>query len=285
MNMFFSKRNFLKTTALGLAGITINPVTAFSENEFKKLKSIGLIFNTIEKELKKDVVKTLEKVAEIGYKEVECGSTYQYSPAEFGKILSGLGLKAIAGGCAMKQFLGTNFDKMAEEANLLGKKYLVCYWAWLDSGENKTIDDFKKVAAQFNQIGEKCKKAGLQFAFHNHDKEFKPTEGKIPYDIILENTDYELVSMELDLYWIVKGGANPIPYLEKYPKHFSLFHIKDMDKTATQGMACVGQGLIDFESIFAKANNVKHFIVEHDHPSNPIDCIKASYDFLKQLRF
>ncbi len=285
--MFFSKRNFLKTTALGLAGVLTEAALAnpLGGNDYKRIKSIGLIFNTIEKELKNNVVKTLEKVAAIGYKEVEFGGTYGYATAEFGKLLRGLGLQAIAGGGAMKQFLDKDFDKMAEDANLLGKKYLVCYWEWLDGGENKTLDDFKKVAEQFNQIGEKCKKAGLKFAFHNHDKEFKLTEGKIPYDILLENTDNELVTMELDLYWITKGGANPLTYLEKYPTRFSLFHVKDMDKNPTQGMACVGQGLIDFASIFAKAQNVKHWIVEHDNPENPMDCISASYDFLKKLRF
>ena len=282
-----SKRNFIKTLTLGTASTLLNPLlpSGYANEPQKKLKNIGLIFNTISDELKKDVPKTLEKVAHIGYKEVEFGNINGYKPIEIKKMLDDLGLKAVAGGGVMKQFLDDDFYKMAENANVLGKKYLICYWEWLDGGENKSLDDFKKVAEQFNALGEKCKKEGLQFAFHNHDKEFKITEGRIPYEIILENIDYKLVTMELDLYWATKGGANPITFIEKYPSYFSLFHVKDMDKTENKSFACVGQGIIDFQAIFAKTRHVKHFIVEHDKPANPIACIQESYDFLRKIRF
>ncbi|MCU0390827.1 MAG: sugar phosphate isomerase/epimerase [Thermoflexibacter sp.] len=281
------KRNFIKTLALGATYGMLTPSLSMAgiEENRKKLKNIGLIFNTIGAELKKDVPKTLEKVAKIGYKEVEFSKVNGYKASEIKKILDDLDLRAVAGGGVIKQFVEDEFYQMVEEANLLGKKYLVCYWEWLDSGENKSLDDFKKVANQFNLLGEKCKKEGLQFAFHNHDKEFKITEGRVPYEVILENINPELVTMELDLYWATKGGANPATYLEKYPSYFSLFHVKDMDKTENKDMACVGQGRIDFKEIFSKATHVKHFIVEHDKPANPMECIAQSYDFLKKVRF
>ena len=167
----------------------------------------------------------------------------------------------------------------------LGKKWLVCYWPWEDSTDNKTLDDWKSMAEFLNTIGKKVRATGMGFAYHNHDLEFRVTEGKIPYDVVLDNTDPSLVSMMIDLYWIEKGGQKTIPYFEKYPGRFPLWHAKDMDATPERGFACVGDGIIDFASLFAKADlaGMQHVIVEHDMPADGIECARTGFAALETL--
>ncbi|MDR2499007.1 MAG: sugar phosphate isomerase/epimerase, partial [Tannerellaceae bacterium] len=123
--------------------------------------------------------------------------------------------------------------------------------------------------------------------YHNHDIEFKSTEGQLPFDVLLPALDPEYVNIELDLYWIAKGNSSAEEYIQKYPGRYPVFHVKDMDRTTDRSFACVGDGIINFPSIF-KLNSVagvKHFIVEHDRPANPEDCVKRSAEYLKNLRF
>ncbi len=287
INHQMTRRNFIKqsivtTTSLGL-GASI--LTNCSSNT-RKLTEIGLQLLTINPEIEKDYVKALEKVAEIGYNTLEMGNFYGPSLEEFQKLLQRLNLKVLAGGAAIGN-LRSELDKMIQDSYDLDKKYLICYWPWTDSPENKTLDDWKRMAESLNQIGEKVKQAGLVFAYHNHDLEFKITEDRIPFDIILENTDPNLVAIEIDLYWIKKGNQEPIPYFEKYPGRFPLWHIKDMDKTPERSFACVGQGIIDFPTIFAKADlaGMQHLFIEHDKPENPMECAQVGYEYLKNLRY
>ncbi len=169
----------------------------------------------------------------------------------------------------------------------LGKTYAVCYWPWEDSAENKTLDDWKRMAESLNAIGKKSADAGLRFAYHNHELEFRITGGKVPYDTLLENTDPSLVHMMIDLYWVEKGGQKAIPYFEKYPGRFPLWHAKDMDKTQDRSFACVGEGIVDFPALFAKADvaGMKHVIVEHDRPTDGIECARVSFEYLLALRY
>ncbi len=113
-------------------------------------------------------------------------------------------------------------------------------------------------------MGESCREAGLRFGYHNHDFEFETIDGQIPFDVLLDETDPGLVDFELDLFWITKGGEDPLRYFERYPGRFTLCHVKDM--AAGGEMVDVGAGGIDFAAIFARAEQagLKHFFVEHD---------------------
>ena len=138
------------------------------------------------------------------------------------------------------------------------------------------------------RAGEDCKKAGIQFGYHNHDFEFAAMEGQMPFDYLLKQTDPKLVKIELDLYWITKARQQPEKYFAMYPGRFELFHVKDMDNTPKEFFAEVGRGLIDFKSIFqqSKKAGVKHYFVEQDEtPGSPFDSIKISYDYLSKLKF
>jgi sugar phosphate isomerase/epimerase len=128
----------------------------------------------------------------------------------------------------------------------------------------------------------------VQFAYHNHDFEFAPLEGKVPYDLLLERTDPRAVKLEMDLYWTVKGGASPVEYFERHPGRFHLLHVKDMDATPRRFFADVGRGTIDFKSIFARSRKagVRHYFVENDEPAgSPFDSLRASFDYLRRLEF
>jgi len=286
-----SRRDFLKQSGAGAIGIGLGfgmASSALARMQVGKrhLKDIGLQLLTVSAEMKKDWKATLRKVAEIGYRNIEFGDAYGGSVPAFKAFVKELGLACFAGGATLGDWKKSP-DRIIESSVELGKKWLMCYWPWEDSAENKTLDDWKRMAESLNPIGEKVRKAGLGFAYHNHDLEFKVTEGKIPYDVLLQKTDPSLVGMMIDLYWIEKGGQKPLPYFEKYPGRFPLWHAKDMDRTAERSFSCVGQGIIDFPSIFAKADlaGMKYVFVEHDKPVDGIECARVSFEYLKRLTY
>lgn len=147
----------------------------------------------------------------------------------------------------------------------------------------ESLDDYREVAEQFNEMGEACRDAGLQFGYHNHDFEFETMEGTTPMDIILEETDPELVVIEMDIYWWIDGGADPLAYIERYPGRFPLCHVKD--RTADGEMVDVGDGAIDFAAIFERSDEagLEHYFVEHDEPEDPMETVQRSYEYLREL--
>jgi sugar phosphate isomerase/epimerase len=282
-----SRRSFLKTT-LGTAGVGLGMswLPGCTASPMHQLKEIGLQVYTIRDVMDKDWKTALTQVAQIGYKNIEMGNFLGPSLESFMDFLKQIGLKTLSGGGNLSD-LEKSLPEIIDSSLKMGKKYVVSFWPWSDSPENKKLDDWKRVAESLNKIGEQVKKAGLVFAYHNHAIEFAVTEGRIPYDILLENTDPALVGMEIDLYWIEKGGCKSIPYFEKFPGRFPLWHVKDMDNTEQRSFACVGQGIIDFPAIFAKAElaGLQYVFVEQDQPVDAIECARVSCEYLKKLRF
>jgi sugar phosphate isomerase/epimerase len=279
----------VQQTVLGSLGVLAGNTFLQPEEGTRQLKEIGLILGVLRKELKTDWEGTLRKVAAMGYTHLEFGNHYGESTASFKKFLKEVGLKPLASGSAMAQMKKEEvLNKMVDEALFFEKKYLVCYWPWMDSGDNKKLDDFKKAAEDLNNLGELCNQKGIRLAMHNHDKEFVPVQGyKWGYEVLLKETDPAKVVMLLDLYWVTKGGGDPVQLLKQYPDRFELFHVKDMDKTPKKSFTCPGYGSIDFKKIFAQAKktNIKHYIVEIDETENPITCVQDSIFYLKKLRY
>ena len=256
--------------------------------EMKAPSKVGLQLYTLRNELSKDLEGTLKKVAAIGYKEVELfgytdGKFFGKTTKEFKAMLKSLGLDPVSGhygaGVERKDVKGTlsnDWQRAVDDAAELGQKYVNC--AYLTDAERKSINDYKKYVDLFNKSGEVAKKAGLQFGYHNHDFEFKKMDGQLPYDLIA-STDPELVKLELDLYWIVKAGLDPVDLFKKYPGRFPLWHVKDMDK-GDQSFAEVGTGSIDFKKIFdaRKIAGMTHFFVEQDMAKRPpVEAIDISF--------
>ena len=246
---------------------------------------IGLQLYTVRRELEKDFEGTLQRVAGLGYREVEFAGYYNRTPQQVKAILDKNNLSAPSAHTQL-QGMRQNLDQLLEAAHVIGHRYLVL--AYLNADERKTLDDYKRVIESLNQAGEVCQKSGVQLAYHNHDFEFPPIDGVVPYDLMLKETSASRVKMELDLYWITKAGQSAAKYFAANPGRFALVHVKDMDNTPKRFFTEVGRGVIDFKQLLpqAKKAGVKHFFVEQDEtPGSPFDSIKISYDYLNGLRW
>ncbi|GAB3164451.1 sugar phosphate isomerase/epimerase family protein [Telluribacter humicola] len=284
--MNISRKEFLKTSALALTLPLLNKVDAFA----KPIKNVGLQLYTLRNELGKDPDGTLKKVAEIGYKEVETfgysgGKFFGKTPGEFKALLNSLGLTTPSGHY-MPNNLKKDWNVAVDHAAEVGQKFMML--AFLFPNDRKTIDDYKKLCDTFNEAGEVCQKAGIQFGYHNHDFEFQTLDGQVPYDVMLKGTDPKLVKMELDLYWANYAGVDPVELFKQNPGRFPLVHLKDMAKTEKREFAEVGTGSIDFQRILdaRKTAGIKHFFVEQDAVTKgtPLEAIALSYKNVGKLK-
>ena len=271
-------------------------------------KPIGLELYTVGAELDKDYDGTLRQIAAIGYKEIETGVSPKRKAGDVKKSLQDAGLN-----CQSLHMGFGGIDEAIPYAHELGAKYVISSVMLPkdpDPGKNDfkvilaqlsslTGDDFKRIAVRCNEIGEKVKKAGLQFGYHNHNFEFKPlADGKIGYDTVLRETDPTLVKFELDCGWMAAAGHDPAAYLTKNPKRYRLLHIKDFHPTEKPSVALdeserpkpaeLGRGHIDYKPIFAAAakTEVELYYVEQEPPfvaTPAMEAIKIDYDYLHAM--
>ncbi|HKW41211.1 MAG TPA: sugar phosphate isomerase/epimerase [Gemmatimonadales bacterium] len=280
-----SRRDFTKT--LGAAALTYAlPCLAPSPKSLiptRKLTRVGLQLYTVRDEMKKDVEGTIARVAATGYTEVEFAGYFGKSPADIRAMLDRHGLTAPS--THVGAIEPDAWKAALDAAHVIGHRYIV--FPWIPVERRTGLDAYKRFGADFNRAAEQARAAGLQFAYHNHDFEFAPVEGKLPYDVLLTETDPKLVQMEMDLYWITKGGQDPLTYFARWPGRFPMVHVKDSMGPPEHKMADVGAGKIDWKRIFGKQEQagIKHFFVEHDQPADPFASIRASCEYLKQLEF
>ncbi|MGV3641849.1 MAG: sugar phosphate isomerase/epimerase family protein [Adhaeribacter sp.] len=262
-----------------------------------QLPEPGLQLYTVRDLLEKDLKGTLQKIADIGYKNLEAaagakGHYYGMKPADFSKFVADMGMKLrsshVLVGAKGPQMpfetLHADMPKLVDMAAGAGQEYLTC--AYLFPEERQGIDDYKRYTDLFNKTGEACRKAGLQFAYHNHDFEFETLDGQVPYELLLSQVSPDHMKMELDLYWVSKIGKDPLQLFEQHPGRFVMWHVKDMDKTEKKFFTEVGNGSIDFIRIFAEAKKagLSYYFVEQDQtPGNPIDSITTSFGNLKKI--
>ena len=265
------RRNFLKQAGLLSALSLVRPGLLLAKAAPLK---VGLQLYTLREYIGKDVPGVLAKVAHAGYSEVE---TYGYSPQThfwgltpkaFKAALSAQGLTTSSGHYEMNGFVGGNTEALKaylDAAAVCGQTYVVV--PHLDEKLRKTPDDFKAIAEKVNKAGELCKAAGLRLAYHNHDFEFKAVQGTTLYDVLLRETQPDLVDFELDLYWVVRAGLDPVKLIDAHPKRFAMWHVKDMDRAHPEHNTEIGAGSIDFKQIFqrAQASGLKHLFVEQEY--------------------
>lgn len=316
-----SRRSFLQQTGLLAAGLLL-PRSIFAYAPDKALpKKIGLQLYTLREQLAKDAKGTLAKVGAIGFREAETFYGYQGSqdkglfwgltPKELKKVLADNQLSTPSGHYQLNEYLTPGNGKddalkvQAELAAALGQQYLIVPILPLGLWEKElTADDYKHMGHQLNKAGEYCKQFNLKVGYHNHHWEFKPLAGgSTGYEVMLKETDANLVGFELDLFWAVKSGFDPIKLFREAPGRFMAWHVKDMDKnntgslfaTDTKGknsqqllggvtFAEVGTGSIDFRKIFAQAKlaGVKHLYVEQDRITiDPIESVTKSFGYVK----
>lgn len=314
-----TRRKFLQqSAAAAVAGMLLPGLTrAHSLFSANASMPIGLQLYTLGDLMTNDAKGTLQQLAKIGYKELESagsqkGNFYGYKPKEFAAMVKDAGMtwrSAHVGGAAftmaqvmkmaktaedsvriqkmMEKYkdapksmnLTENYQELADAAAEGGISYLVC-----SSIPVSTMAEMKTAVEVFSKTGEACKKNGVQFAYHNHQTEFDTIEGQRPFDYILNNTDKELVKMELDLAWATKAKQDPVELFKLHPGRFPLWHVKDLDKV-NMNPAEVGTGVVDFKHAFdnAKLSGMKYFFVEQDGAPQPIQNVTNSYNYLKKM--
>jgi sugar phosphate isomerase/epimerase len=276
-----NRRGFIKTSAAGALGFMALGSMGFSA-AVKKNEGIGLQLYSIRDAMDADVPGSLKKVADLGYRYLELasysdGKFYGYKPEEFKKMVDDLGMEILSSHTQVEA-AGITLDNakiMADAHVILGVKY--CIQPWVEEVD-RNIESYKKMIGDWNKVGEIMKGVGIQFGYHNHNFEFANIDGIVPYyDIFLPEMDPDLITMEIDLYWVTKAGQDPVEMFNKYPGRFQLFHMKDMyTETAPyfevikDDIAPVGAGLIDFKRILAagKEAGMKYMFVEDDNQGN-----------------
>lgn len=293
------RRDFLKISAAGVLGaVALGPMACSSgAGNSRKSYGVGLQLYTIRDAMADDVLGSLQKVADMGYKNVELadyanGQFYGYAPAEFKKIVNDMGMDIISShaGVEATGITRENAQKMADDHAELGVKY--CVQPWVNE-EDRNIESYKKMIAAWNEVGLVMKDVGIQFGYHNHNFEFKPMDGIIPYyDLFMKEMDADLITMELDLYWVTKASQDPVEMFNKYPGRFQLLHFKDMADDSNipfyevikDDLTSVGSGLIDFKRIWEarETAGMKYMFVEDDNQGNgkPFEGIETSIENL-----
>ncbi len=279
-----TRRKFISETA---AVLVLSPLATdlYSANQEKKLKDLGFISGIIGKELNADWKGALKKAASFGYTEIETGNYLGESLEGFLEFLIETRLKLVAGGFEFK----SSEEELKKSLDLLTKLkagIAVVYWPWYTGGPF-SLADCRKSAERLNILGKTCRDYGLDFAWHNHDKEFIPMEEGLPFDFLMKNTDPSLVKCELDIYWAAKGGADPVKLMKRYAGRYNILHIKDMTPGAAKDFECPGSGIIDFPSVFREADKqgIRHFMVERDNVPDGMACLKSAAEYLKKLSY
>jgi sugar phosphate isomerase/epimerase len=294
-----TRRHFLKqtsTAALGGLAHTQLPLM----DMLKKKRTLGLQLFTLFPNLDQDVSGNLQKVADLGIKDIESafstkGGFYGMTAKEFKSMLNDMGMKWRSHhviGAPIKPNPKFDISKMPKmntlknETQLIidgmaesGVKYLVCA-----NYPHDTLNEWKEGLEVIQKAGELAKKAGMTLAYHNHSSEFTVIEGQVPYDLLCSQISADILKLELDLAWANKAGMDPVALFNKYPGRFPLLHVKDFDKSF-QNIKPVGEGVIDFQRIFAAAKiaGIKHFFIEHDMPADAFVSIKSSVEYLKKM--
>jgi sugar phosphate isomerase/epimerase len=303
-----NRRTFIEST-IATAVVTAAARPTWGAATVHHIDRVGLQLYTVRELMKQDFDATIAGVAKIGYKEVEFAGYFGKSPEEARAALDANGLSSPsahhpmappAAATGNMPTLETNLQEIIDGAHIIGQKFLVC--PYLDA-KSRTADGYKRLAESCNRVGEATKKAGIQFAYHNHSFEFEKVDGldgKLPFDYLLAQTEPKLVKIEMDLCWITVAGQDPIAYFNKYPGRFPLVHVKDWSKEGSDPggnvgavghavaghIANVGSGSIDWKNIFVHSGKagLEHYFVEND-AAKSLDDPKASYDYLSKLQF
>lgn len=286
--MHYKRRDFLKITTTVASGVALTGIASqlaacgTSSKLGGSNNTFGLQLYSLRDVLPADPKGVLRQVASFGYKEIEgyegpSGMFWGMKNTEFKQYMDELGLQFVSSHCDYKK----DFERKADEAAAIGMKYLLCPYL----GPQKSLDLFKRAAEDFNKAGEICKQRGIRFGYHNHDYSFKQVEGQYPQDVMMQNTDKTLVDFEMDIYWVVAAGQDPVAWFKKYPERFRLGHVKDRGGNET---TTLGKGNIDYPPILSEARKagMKYFIVEQEQykGTTPIDAVRDDAEYMKKIK-
>ncbi len=285
-----NRRNFLKRSAVVTGGLANLGLLSACTEATATHYPFGLQLYTLRADMPADPDGVLRQVASFGYTQLEgfegpSGMFWGKTPQEFSRFVGDLGMEMIASHCGIDE----GFEQKADDAAAAGMQYLICPMI----GAQASLDDYRRFAERFNECGEICKNVGLRFAYHNHHYTFIELEGAMPQDVLMQNTDPELVEYELDMFWLVAAGGDPIEWLRKYPGRFPFSHVKDrlpnMPGDSRTATCSLGTGIIDYPTILpiAYETGMRYFIVEQEsyEGTTPLDSSRDNAEYMRQFRF
>lgn len=239
---------------------------------------IGVQLWTVRSALAVSVPDTLEAVADAGYRNVEPFSFHGFTAEEFAALLDQNDLRAPSMHTNIDA-LANDLDQVIADADAIGARFVTLAFV---GPEWRTEEGVAELAAILNDAGEQLRRSGKQLAYHNHDFEFTTTfdDGRTMFEVLAESTNPHLVKFQVDIYWVVTGGADPVALIEEYDNRVVTLHVKD--RAADGSFADVGEGTIDFAEIF-DTRPFRYYFVENDQPDDPIDSINDSYANLREI--
>ncbi len=256
----------------------MNPFAAASP----AARPVGAQLFTIRAAMERDFEGTLTRVAAMGYREVEFAGLYGRDPKAVRALLSKLHIRPVSSHIDWRRMRDDPAGAIAE-TKALGAPYLV--FAWMPPEERQTLAQWKVLVSRLNIIGRLARAQGLRLAYHAHDFEYRPIDGVRPIDLLQQTLNPALVNFEMDIYWTIKAGDDPIALLKRFPGRYPLAHVKDMNKT-DDAMADVGKGRIDFAAIFraARPSDFAHVFVERDDGSDPLSTLEGGLRAVKAIK-
>jgi len=285
--MTYDRKTFLKMSGLLAGGAAIGTLPFLkgcSSAQSSSQTDFGLQLYTLRNVIAEDPEATLRQVADFGYTQIESydgpmGMWWNMRNTGYKSLLDELGMTAISSHANVFE----EFERKANEAAEIGLTFIVCPWV----GPQESMDDFRRIAGQFNEMGEIANDLGLRFAYHNHAYSFEELEGELPQDVMMENTDPELVEYQMDIYWVIAAGHDPAGWMQKYPGRFTTCHVKDMAPGDEPESTVLGTGSIDFAQLLplAAEYGMEEFIVEQEAyaGTTPIDAIRDNAAYMKEL--
>ena len=284
------RRSFLKT--LGILGVAVPGFNGlFFDTAPKKIPGLGIQLYMVKDEMEKDAAGTLKQLGQMGYRQIESfggskGMFWGLGNKEFKKMAGDFGLTLVSSHYNDEPAGFENQVKMAAE---IGMTYLICPW----KGPQKSIDDFKRIAGEFNHNGELCEKYGMRFGYHAHDYPYIKVDGELPINVLLNHTDPRLVDFQMDFYYTVTEGQDPVAFIKKYPHRFKLCHMRDvlkerLPKGSDVESACdLGQGVINYPELLTTAldDGMNYFFIEQSrfYHETPLQSARVNLNYLKQI--
>ena len=236
--------------------------------------------------MQRDMAGTFQRLAQIGFREVEFAGYFGRTPAQIRADLQRAGLTAVSTHGELN-LVRKDWNQALDTASELGLRYITINW--LPAEDRRTLDDWRRIADDFNAAGERARARGLRLAYHNYDVTLQPVEGTVPLQLLLDRVSAENMDFQMDVYWLVHAGADPLAWIRRNPTRFTMLHVKDSAGPPAHAQTDVGAGTIDFRSILAldasQRGVIKHVFVEHDEPRDPFLFAKNSFDYLSRLEY
>lgn len=285
MSHNMQRRTWLKSVSAGALGMGLATSLDAEAPAFYRASELAIITNTVGPEMKDNWREAIQMLARIGYRYLEGNVPEGVDTEEYKKVVGDSGLSTIALGSALAP-MRQDLTPLLRSAEHLEARYVVCYWPWMSGADKITYEETMGTAEGLNQLGKQVKDAGFRLVWHNHANEFvRVRHEELVFELLMENTDPDLVGVQLDWYWVAKGNDDPVRLYKRYPGRYDLAHVKDMNNNKDRGMTCAGSGILDFAPMIehARQAGTRYLIVENERAIKGYACARGSFHHLASL--